>query len=418
MTTSDRPPVRSSGPAAPGAMTARQWRIDAAIALGVTALQVGAGYAITWAHPKPVTAAPFAYLLVVISGLVLLGRRRFPVAVLAVSLAASLGASALGVRAAYLALIVAFFNAVLARRRVAAIASLVIGYLGTVLPGLVGLGGGHPSLAFDVALAAWFLVLLSAAELIRARRQRAAQLEQAREDESRRRAMQERLAIARDLHDVVAHNISVINVQANTALYLMDRQPERARAALTAIHEVSRQALTELRSVLGVLRADGEAPPRAPGPGLDQIADLVARSRSAGLPVSVSEQGEPRSIPAEVGVAAYRIVQEALTNTARHAAGGSATVRIGYGDAALTVEVNDDGPTQRDQAQRDQAPRDQAEPASGTGNGIIGMTERAQALGGSLQAGPGPAGGFRVLATLPLPPEAVRMAPAANGGAP
>jgi signal transduction histidine kinase len=184
----------------------------------------------------------------------------------------------------------------------------------------------------------------------------------------------------------VAHNISVINVQANTALHLMDRQPERAREALTAIHEVSRQALGELRSVLGVLRADGAEAPLVPSPGLDRLDELAAHTRTAGIEVRVEQQGVPRPVPAGVDAAAYRIVQEALTNTVRHSGGHEATIRLRYDPDALMIEVDDDG---------------RAVPLPRRGNGVAGMTERARALGGTLDAGPGPGGGFRVLARLP-----------------
>jgi signal transduction histidine kinase len=383
----------------PAKPQARQWRIDAAIAVAVTLVQVGGSYAITSAHPaKSVIAAPVGYLLLAVSGLVLIWRRRYPVIVLAVTLVISLADAVLGARITYLALIVAFFTAVLARKRAAAIASLVIGYLGSVLPGLVT--GKGPSLVFALTLLAWLLALLSAAELVRARNERAAQLAQARQDELRQRAMQERLAIARDLHDVLAHNISVINVQASTALHLMDRQPERALAALTAIHEVSKQALTELRSVLGVLRTGADGPPLAPGPGLGDLPELAARARSAGTPVELSSDGEPRPVPADVSVAVYRIVQEALTNTTRHAVGSAARVSVSYRRDAVVVSIDDDGP--RTGGKRPAGP---ADGSGGTGSGITGMTERAQALGGSLKAGPRPAGGFGVVAALPLPAE-------------
>jgi signal transduction histidine kinase len=381
----------------------RHWRTDGAIAAAVIAIQVLGTYATSsWhaGHAGPpgrhLAVGVIGYLLLAVGGLALLWRRRYPVAVLAVTLSIELAAGRYDISFANLALIVAFFSAVFARKRAAAVASLVIGYLGSILPGVVAGSPGRPSLAFAFGLLAWLLVLLSAAELIRARRQSAVELRQARQDELRRRAMAERMAIARDLHDVVAHNISVINVQANTALHLMDRQPERAREALTAIHDVSKQALAELRSVLGVLRAGEPDPPRTPGPGIDQIADLADRARSAGLAVRVTRSGEPRAVPADVSVAAYRIVQEALTNSARHAAGSAATVRIGYSGEALRVEVEDDGPVA--------APAQDAKPQAGdgSGNGITGMTERAQALGGTLKAGPRPAGGYRVRATLPL----------------
>jgi signal transduction histidine kinase len=202
------------------------------------------------------------------------------------------------------------------------------------------------------------------------------------------------MKMARDLHNVVAHNISVINVQANTALHLMDRQPERARWALTTINDVSKQALVELRSVLGVLRDVDESPPRAPSPGLARLGDLVDSAAAAGLAVHVEEAERPAPLPADVDLAAYRIIQEALTNSARHSGGTKATARVTYGDGALIVEVDDDG-----------IPRPAGRPgtrASGPGNGIAGMTERAKALGGTLQAGPRPEGGFAVRAWLPV----------------
>jgi signal transduction histidine kinase len=248
-----------------------------------------------------------------------------------------------------------------------------------------------PSAVFAVSIGAGLTVLVGMAELLRLRGQRAAALTQRREEEILRRASEERLRIARDLHDVVAHNISVINVQASTALHLMDRQPERARAALSVINDVSKQALVELRSVLGILRDVDAGAPRAPSSSLAHLDDLLGRARASGLSVRL-ERAAPGPLPAGVDLAAYRILQEALTNTARHAArpgaGPSAVVRISRTREDLVLEVDDDGPG----------------PAgpNGSGNGIIGMTERAHALGGTLEAGPGPGGGFRVRARLPL----------------
>ena len=310
---------------------------------------------------------------------------------LAVALAAALGAAAAGGAAqgapvAWFVLIAAFVNAVVYRKRAAAIASLVAGYLVSVWPPWLIGARGHTSAVFALGLLAGLITLLSVAELIRVRNQRAVAVRHRQDEEARRRASEERLAIARDLHDVVAHNISVINVQANTALHLMDRQPERAREALTAIHEVSRQALGELRSVLGVLRADGADAPLMPSPGLDRLGELAAHARTAGIAVRVVEQGEPRPVPAGVDTAAYRIVQEALTNAVRHSGGRAATIRLCYDPDALTIEVDDDG--------REALP-------SRPGNGVAGMTERARALGGTLDAGPRSGGGFRVLARLP-----------------
>jgi signal transduction histidine kinase len=371
---------------------ARRWAADAVLAAAVTGLQLATWLAAS-AHHHQHRPGPAAYLLLAAGGVSLLARRRYPAPVLAVALAAALGAAALGgaargVPIAWFVLIAAFVNAVMFRQRAAAIASLVAGYLVSVWPPWLIGTRGHTSAVSALALLAGLITLLSAAELIRARSQRAVAVRNRQAEEARRRAMQERLAIARDLHDVVAHNISVINVQANTALHLMDRQPERAREALTAIHEVSRQALGELRSVLGVLRADGADLPLVPSPGLDRLGELAAHARAAGITVLLKEEGASRPVPAGVDAAAYRIIQEALTNTVRHSGGSTATVRLRYDADALTIEVDDDG--------RAVHPRRE-------GNGVAGMTERARALGGTLDAGPAPGGGFRVLARLPTP---------------
>jgi len=193
----------------------------------------------------------------------------------AITLAAALWAARLNTWGAWFALLVAFFTASVAGKRVAAIVSLVVGYLVTVLP------PGHTTGTAALALLAFLIALLAAAELLRASRARAAEVASRRSAEALRRSSEERMAMARDLHDVVAHNISVINVQANTALHLMDRQPERARSALTTINDVSKQALVELRSVLGVLRDIDESAPRAPSPGLARLGDLADSAAAA-----------------------------------------------------------------------------------------------------------------------------------------
>ena len=389
------------GHAWPG--SAGAWAIDVLLAAAVTAAEIGGSHAAgSWSHVHH-HAAPgiLAYLLLAVSGAALLARRRFPVAVLAVVLATTLWAGALGASVVWLALIVAFLTAVLARERAAAIAALVIGYVTSVWPPWLVGQSGHASVTFAVALAAGLAFLLIIAELIRIRRQRGAALEQSREEELRRRASEDRLRMARDLHDVVAHNIAVINVQANTGLHLMDRQPERARMALTTINDVSKQALVELRSVLGVLRDVDSGgvtrAPREPAPGLARLGDLVDNAAATGLAVRVEEDGSPAPLPADVDLTAYRIIQEALTNSARHSGGSTATVRLGYGDGALRVEVDDDGTSR--------PPRSPGQPAArgnGSGHGIAGMTERAAALGGTLEAGPRPGGGFGVRAWLPV----------------
>jgi signal transduction histidine kinase len=400
------PDLRAPRPAATGASPVLRWIIDASITIAVIVVQVcgsiGAS-AGSWHHQHP---APGVLALVIlgVGGASLIVRRRYPIPVLAVTLAAALWAGRLGAAVVWIAVIVAFFTAILARKRAAAVAALVIGYVASVWPPWLIGARDHASVMFALVLAAGLIFLLIVAELIRIRSQRGAALARSREEELRRLASEERMRMARDLHDVVAHNISVINVQANTALHLMDRQPERARMALTTINDVSKQALVELRSVLGVLRDVDAQAPRTPAPGLTGLGDLVENASAAGLSVHVTEDGERIRLPADVDLAAYRIIQESLTNSARHSGGTNATVRLDYGDGALRIDVTDDG---RPRAGR--APH-----ANGSGNGIAGMAERAAALGGTLQARPGPGGGFGVQARLPLPP----AAPAAPAGPP
>jgi signal transduction histidine kinase len=208
-------------------------------------------------------------------------------------------------------------------------------------------------------------------------------------EEARRRAGEERMRIARELHDVLAHNISLINVQAGVALHLMDEQPGQSRTALQAIKQASNDALGELRSVLDVLRQGEEQPPRSPATGLAQLGSLVAGVQATGLEVRTRVEGVPRPLPAGTDLAAFRIVQESLTNVTRHAGPATATVLVRYGDRELTVQVDDDG---------------RGPGASGPGNGIRGMRERVAALDGELTAGPRPGGGFRVEAHLPPSP--------------
>jgi signal transduction histidine kinase len=367
----------------------RRWAIDLAVALVVTVAQLAASHAAgSWQAAATGPAWP-VYLLLAIAGLVLIGRRRYPATVLAVSLAATLWAGAMSQAGLiWIAVIVAFFNAELAGRRLAAAASLLIGYLATFWPEWRIGSAGHPPVMEAVGVLAWMMLLLAAAEFVRVRRQRAAELARSRQEQFRRQASEERMRIARDLHDVLAHNISVINVQANTALHLMDRQPDRAREALTAIHDVSRQALAELKGVLGVLRADGDEAPRAPSPGLGHLAGLLAAVESAGLAVRLHTEGEPRQLPGGADLAAYRIVQEALTNTSRHSASQTADVLLRYEPGGLLVQVDDAGDGG-------------SGPVPEPGNGITGMAERAHALGGRLSAGRRPDGGFRVVAWLP-----------------
>ncbi|MFH9419872.1 sensor histidine kinase [Streptomyces sp. NPDC017529] len=228
--------------------------------------------------------------------------------------------------------------------------------------------------------------------------EKAARLEKERETQSRIAVAAERARIARELHDVVAHNVSVMVVQADGAAYVLQSAPEQAKQALETISGTGRQALAEMRRLLGVLRT-GEQPEGGeyvPQPGVEQLADLIDQVRGAGLPVDFRVAGEPRPLPSSVELTAYRIVQEALTNTRKH--GGpdvGATVRLSYQDAELDLLVEDDGRGAQHELYSGGG-------ADGLGHGLIGMRERVGMVGGSLDAGPRPGGGFRISAVLPL----------------
>ncbi|MCK7628148.1 sensor histidine kinase [Streptomyces sp. RS10V-4] len=241
----------------------------------------------------------------------------------------------------------------------------------------------------EVGVTAWVAAVLAVSELVRLRCEQLARLRAERAAAERRRADEERLRIARELHDVLAHSISVINVQAGVGLALLDSDPEQARTALTTIKAAGKEALGEVRQVLDTLRTPGDAP-RAPAPGLDRLPELTEQAGRAGLTVDIATEGTRTALPPGTDLAAFRIVQEALTNTVRHSGSRTARVRLRYAPGVLEIRVDDDGPATGD-----------GEPAGG-GNGLAGMRERAAALGGTVEAGPRPDGGFRVRARVPL----------------
>ncbi len=255
-------------------------------------------------------------------------------------------------------------------------------------PLLVGTG----LLRFDFAIAATAL-----GDAVRSRRRHLAQVEaraehaeRTREEEARRRVTEERVRIARDLHDVVTHHIALVNAQAGVAHHLMRTDPERAYEALAHIKDNSRAALDELRATVGLLRQPDDAPDsRTPAPGLADLDALISSMRTGGLPVTLMCTGALRPLAAAIELTAYRIIQESLTNTHKHAGAAHAVVALDYGATALRVTITDDG-----------GPHTVKGP--GTGHGLIGMRERATAIGGTVTAGPCAEGGFRVFAELPL----------------
>jgi signal transduction histidine kinase len=287
----------------------------------------------------------------------------------------------------FVSVVVALFTAVQLADRRTTLLLAAAAYAGFIAAYLVDPRSGGVDALHWVLVAGWLALVLAVSEVVKARREREAEHVQAAHDERQRRIGEQRLMLAQELHDVLAHNISLINVQASVALHLIDEKPEQARPALTNIKEASREALHELRTALDVLRR-GEDAPRSPAPRLADLDSLVAMHRSGGLDVRLDQDEPAAPLPAAVELAAYRIVQEALTNVTRHARAGSVTVRIGYDDG-VDIEVVDDG----------------VGGAMTPGNGIGGMRERAAALGGTVDAASRPGGaGFRVAAHLPVRP--------------
>ncbi len=259
----------------------------------------------------------------------------------------------------------------------------------------------------DLAVVPWIAAAGAIGQAIRAKRahqamleERARRAEEGREHEARRRISEERLRIAQELHDAVGHHVALISVQAGAMGYLLDTDLDKARESLAHIQRASESALEELRLTVGLLRQPGDSEPTEPAGGLGRLDELIDSFTATGLQVTCDVTGQVRPLPEAVDLTAYRVIQESLTNTAKHAAGASAVVRLVFGSGVLALAVEDDGPF-----------------AAGTaegveGHGIIGMRERAAAVGGWLTAGPRSGDGFRVLAELPAP------APAPAGAAP
>jgi len=347
--------------------------------------------------------SPLSLMLVVVGPLALLVHRRWPIGVAAVTLGTSALYLALGYAygPVFLSVVFGLYWAVQSGRRTAAFAVAGLGYTGYVVASVIDPFADGLDAVRLALVAGWMAVLLALSELARVKRaeigrdrQRAIEAEQAR-------AEAERVRIAQDLHDVLAHHISLINVQSSVALHLIDDDPAQARNALANIKLASRDALRELRAALDLLAA-GDAP-RAPSPTLADLDDLVDRVRAGGLQVELHVD-DLRGAPAAVQLAGYRIVQEALTNTTRHARATRAVVTVSRqadnAQAGIEIVVDDDGVGT--------GPGTVA--ANGDGRGLTGMRERATSLGGTFEAGIGPDGGFCVRAYLPLADETATSA--------
>jgi signal transduction histidine kinase len=381
-------------------LRANPWWFDSALALAA------AGLSTAFFIFHPAVRGLLRGMFVLGCGLVLLhtlplaARRRFPLAVLAASVASGVAFVALDLAPdiLWVAIPVAVYSVAAYGDRWVALAGLAVAEAGLaavqLTPGRTGASTWVGNMGFLAA--AWLL-----GHFVGVRRlyvlqleERTAELEQAREELARRAVTEERLRLARELHDVVAHAMSVIAVQSGVGAHIANTQPKEAAKALTAIEATSRAALEELRRLLGVLRqADGPQGDLAPVPGLADLEGLLAELAKAGLAVKLRVNGTRPPLPAGVDLSAYRIVQEALTNVVKHAGSARAQVVIGYGEQDVKVEVTDDGRG---------AVTSVSDGRAGTGHGLIGMRERVAAFGGDLEIGPGPDGGFRVAARLPL----------------
>ncbi|MGW7300958.1 sensor histidine kinase [Streptomyces sp. NPDC054829] len=359
--------------------------VDWAIAVGVAALSLGGG--LSGQHPDGAREVLGAVLLAG-AGVALLARRRAPRVVLAVTAMCTVGYEAAGFTVLSVPYLVAVYGAVRAGHRALTVA-VSVALLAVLQVTALVFRDGPAREAFgaarDVLEIAWLIAAFAAGEALRQAERRAEEAERTREETARRRADEERLHIARELHDSLTHQISVIKVQSEVAVHMARRRGEEVPGTLLAIQAAGREATRELRATLEALRDDDTAPPR----GLDDIPKLVERARSMDLDATLTVEGRRHDVPAAVGRTAYRIVQEALTNTARHAAATTATVRIAYGPDRLSVQVDDDGKA---------TPADAPVP----GLGLLGMRERVTALGGRLRAEPRPDHGFTVRAELPV----------------
>ncbi|MGI5488162.1 sensor histidine kinase [Microtetraspora malaysiensis] len=359
--------------------------MDWAIAVGVAATLLVTGLSKQHAATH---LDLLGYALLTAGGLALATRRRAPVLVLAVTGLCAVGYQAAGFDVPAVAYLFAVYAAVRAGHRTVTVAASVTMLLALPLAALAS-GLHDTGEAFAQARGAlelaWLIAAGAAGEALRQAERRADEAERTREETARRRADEERLHIARELHDSLTHQISVIKVQAEVAVHVARKRGEQVPDALLAIQEASREATRELRATLEALRDDDTTPPH----GLDHVPELVKRARTSGLDTTLTVEGERCDVPAAVDRTAYRIVQESLTNVARHAAATTASVRIDYRPDALAVRVDDDG---------------KAAPGSAPmpGIGLLGMHERVTALGGHLRAEPRDEGGFTVQAELPV----------------
>jgi signal transduction histidine kinase len=381
-------------------LPASAWVFDGGLALGAAGLATAQFVSMSAGGGLPRGRFALGFGLVLLHTLPLAGRRRFPGTVLALVVASGLAGAALFLPPFFLgpAILVAVYSVAAYGSRWVSLAGLAVAELGLAAVQRTPLKLEDLALLgfMGIFAVAWLLGHFAHNYRAHAARleERTAELERAREELARRAVTEERLRLARELHDVVAHAMSVIAVQSGVGAHVAATNPQEAAKALAAIEATSRAALTELRRLLGVLRQEDEPQGAlAPVPGLADLDSLLAEIGKAGLAVKLQINGTRPPLPAGVDLSAYRIVQEALTNVVKHAGPAHAQVLVGYRDQDVTVEVIDDGRG---------AVTSVSDGRVGTGHGLIGMRERVQVFGGDLQTGPRPGGGFRVAARLPL----------------
>ncbi|MFD3591101.1 sensor histidine kinase [Nocardia sp. NPDC058640] len=357
--------------------------VDWVIAVGVAAALLITGLS---REHTPTHLDPLGYTLLVVGGLALVAQRRAPVAVLVVTGLCALGYQALGFDVPAVAFLFAVYFAVRAGYRLVAVLVSVAVLAALPLAALASLHDTAAALARarDALEIAWLIAAGAAGEALRQAEGRADEAERTREETARRRADEERLHIARELHDSLTHQISVIKVQSEAAVHVARKRGEQVPEALLAIREAGREAARELRATLEALRDDDTSP----RPGLAHIPELVERVRITGLNTILTIEGTHQNVPTAVDRTVYRIVQESLTNVTRHAAATTASIRIDYRTDSLVVDIEDDGTAGA------------VMPIPGVG--LLGMRERVTALGGHLHAAPRTGGGFAVHAELPV----------------
>jgi len=358
-------------------------------------VQVPVAIAFTRIFPLSPTQGLISVGIALLGPLALIGARRFPGPVVALT---AIGASLdlivnEHVGPPYIALAFGIVSAIVRNARIWAWISIAVAWVATIAVALV-LGDDRFTAGRIAGTTLGILIVVGIGEAIRGRRERMAEFRRRVSQRRQTEVQAERVRIARELHDVLAHSLSQINVQAGVGLHLMDKQPDKAKEALASIKETSKTALDEVRTVLGVLRAEGGSDPNAPlvpEPDLSRLPGLAASLTAQGIDVQLDNRLPADQVPKPVQLALYRIAQESLTNITRHAEGATrATISLERRAGSYRLEVRDDG--------RGSAPGTESE--SG-GRGVLGMRERAELLGGHLTAGPADGGGFAIVAELP-----------------